>query len=238
MFRTRSILAAMIGGIVLLLSGPNAFAQETVSVGGTSVVLLRPHAPRASVILMPGGDGSINAGPGGAIGRLKANQLVRTRNAYLAHGLAVLVIDARTDLSSAVRYMLISFIRERHLPRTIGNLDRSTIAPSLRRTIKSFPHIRHRQQQPNSRDDQHDKEPKQNHILDIAMTFILRRVLLRHRRTTSRLRRIEMNISAIINDTITRFRAFITIVRQIARPDRRFAEAPGNVEHIIRLAQP
>jgi len=105
MFRTRSILAAMIGGIVLLLSDPNAFAQETVSVGGTSVVLLRPHAPRASVILMPGGDGSINAGPGGAIGRLKANQLVRTRNAYLAHVLAVLVIDARTDLSSAVRYM-------------------------------------------------------------------------------------------------------------------------------------
>ena len=34
-------------------------AQETVSVGGTSVVLLQPKAPRASVILMPGGIGAV-----------------------------------------------------------------------------------------------------------------------------------------------------------------------------------
>jgi hypothetical protein len=82
-----------------------ALAQETVSIGGSNAVLLRPAAPRASVILMPGGDGRIDAGPGGSIGSLKNNQLVRTRFAYKAHGLAVLVVDADVNLASAVQYM-------------------------------------------------------------------------------------------------------------------------------------
>ena len=47
-----------------------ARADETVSIGGSRAVLLKPAAPRASVILMPGGDGQIAAGSGGAIGRL------------------------------------------------------------------------------------------------------------------------------------------------------------------------
>jgi hypothetical protein len=57
------------------------------------------------VILMPGGDGYIAAGPGGTIGKLTGNQLVRTRNVYLAHGLAVLVVDADVNLARAVDYM-------------------------------------------------------------------------------------------------------------------------------------
>ncbi|MFY9687674.1 MAG: alpha/beta hydrolase [Pseudolabrys sp.] len=80
-------------------------ADETVSIGGSNAVLLRPSTPRASIILMPGGDGYIAAGPGGMIGKLKGNQLVRTRNAYLAHGLAVLVVDADVNLARAVDYM-------------------------------------------------------------------------------------------------------------------------------------
>jgi hypothetical protein len=82
-----------------------ARADETVSIGGSRAVLLKPAAPRASVILMPGGDGQIAAGPGGSIGHLKRNQLVRTRKAYEAHGLAVLVVDADTNLKAAVDYM-------------------------------------------------------------------------------------------------------------------------------------
>jgi hypothetical protein len=82
-----------------------AHADETVSIGGSQAVLLKPAAPRASVILMPGGDGNIAAGPGGTFGRLKGNQLVRTRNAYKAHGLAVLVVDADVNLKAAVDYM-------------------------------------------------------------------------------------------------------------------------------------
>jgi len=54
---------------------------------------------------MPGGDGYIAAGPGGTIGKLKGNQLVRTRNGYLARGLAVLIVDADVNLARAVDYM-------------------------------------------------------------------------------------------------------------------------------------
>jgi hypothetical protein len=68
-------------------------------------VLIRPASVRASVILLPGGDGAIRAGDHGDIHGLLGNQLVRTRNAYAARGLAVLVADATTDLSAAVQYM-------------------------------------------------------------------------------------------------------------------------------------
>ena len=82
-----------------------ASADETVSVGGSRAVLIKPKAPRASVILLPGGDGAIRAGDNGDINGLRGNQLVRTRHAYAARGLAVLVADAGTDLKSAVDYM-------------------------------------------------------------------------------------------------------------------------------------
>ena len=82
-----------------------ALADETVSVGGSRAVLIKPGAPRGSVILLPGGDGAIRAADNGDIQGLRGNQLVRTRHAYAARGLAVLVADAGTDLKSAVDYM-------------------------------------------------------------------------------------------------------------------------------------
>jgi hypothetical protein len=82
-----------------------AQTQQTVSISGSNAVLLRPAAPRASVILMPGGHGLIGAAPGGEITQLKRNQLVRTRQAYVDRGLAVLVLDADTNLASAIAYM-------------------------------------------------------------------------------------------------------------------------------------
>jgi len=82
-----------------------ARADETVNIGGSNAVLLRPPSPRASVILLPGGDGLIGAAPGGVITRLKGNELVRTRAAYKARGLAVLVADAGINLAAAVDYM-------------------------------------------------------------------------------------------------------------------------------------
>ena len=105
MTRINLLLAACMAMASAQLACAPAQAQETVSVGGSSVVLLRPKAPRASVILMPGGDGYIGAGAGGEITRSRNNQLVRTRNAYLARGLAVLVVDAGTNLREAVQYM-------------------------------------------------------------------------------------------------------------------------------------
>ncbi len=49
----------------------------------------------------------INAGPNATISSLQGDQLVRTRNAYLSWGFAVLVIDSRIDLAAAVRYMAV-----------------------------------------------------------------------------------------------------------------------------------
>jgi hypothetical protein len=88
-----------------LFAGTTALADETVSVGGARAVLIKPKAPHASVILMPGGSGAIQAGDHGDIHGLNGNQLVRTRHAYAARGFAVLVVDAGTDLGSAVKYM-------------------------------------------------------------------------------------------------------------------------------------
>lgn len=100
------MLRALIAAAVAVLGSVcGAFAQETVSVGGTNVVLLEPEMPVASVILMPGLDGRIGAAPGGIITRLKGNQLVRTRDAFVERRLAVLVIDADTNLASAVEHM-------------------------------------------------------------------------------------------------------------------------------------
>src|SRR3954463_765357 len=91
--------------ILAALSCASAIADETVDIGGSRAVLIKPKAPRGSVILMPGGDGNIRPGDQGEINGLKGNQLVRTRHAYAARGLAVLVTDASTDLNSAVQYM-------------------------------------------------------------------------------------------------------------------------------------
>ena len=101
------LVAALVGGIPTLAAfalAP-ALADETVSIGGSRAVLIKPSAPRGSVILLPGGDGAIRAGENGEIQGLRGNQLVRTRHAYAARGLAVLVADAGTDLKSAVDYM-------------------------------------------------------------------------------------------------------------------------------------
>jgi hypothetical protein len=92
-------------GLAAILVGGSALADETVSIGGSRAVLIKPRAPHASVILMPGGSGAIAAGDHGEINGAKLNQLVRTRNAYAARGLAVLVVDVGTPLDAAVQYM-------------------------------------------------------------------------------------------------------------------------------------
>jgi hypothetical protein len=95
-------LAVLIAGVICCSA---AFADETIQIGQSNAVLLRPSSPVGSVILMPGGDGLINPGPNGEINGLTGNQLVRTRNDYVVRGLAVLVADAGIDLARAVQLM-------------------------------------------------------------------------------------------------------------------------------------
>jgi len=117
--RARKVAAI---AIVTVMAVAAARADETVSIGGSRAVLLKPPAPHASVILMPGGDGRIEAGPGATIGHLKNNQLVRTRGAYRARGLAVLVVDADVNLKAAVDYM-----RAIKAPVTVIGTSRGTL---------------------------------------------------------------------------------------------------------------
>src|SRR5690242_12200062 len=114
-----------VGLFALLLAGMlpiAARAAETVSIGGSPAVLLRPAAPTGSVILMPGGDGRIAVRPGGRIARLKRNQLVRTRGAFVQHGLAVLLVDSDVNLAAAVDYM-----RKIKSPVTVIGTSRGTL---------------------------------------------------------------------------------------------------------------
>jgi hypothetical protein len=97
-------LTLCVAAILCVMNGA-ASAAETVDIGGSKAVLLKPAAPLASVILMAGGNGRIQAGPGGQIGGLGNNQVVRTRAAYEAKGLAVLVVDGDVNLAQAVDYM-------------------------------------------------------------------------------------------------------------------------------------
>lgn len=101
---TAWLAPAVAVALAVALSGV-ACADETVNIGGSNAVLLRPKAPHGSIILMPGGNGVIAAGPNGEINGLRFNQLVRTRHAYMARGFAVLVVDAGADLTNAVSYM-------------------------------------------------------------------------------------------------------------------------------------
>jgi hypothetical protein len=99
----RSMLAAL--AAIALLTLP-AFADDTVTVGGATAVLIKPDgAAKGSLILMAGGDGRLNIRPNGMINSLKGNQLVRTRHAYAERGFAVLLPDANVDLAVAVKYM-------------------------------------------------------------------------------------------------------------------------------------
>ena len=95
----------VVAAILVGLGSGSALADETVNIGGSRAVLIKPNTPRGSVILMPGGDGSIAADNNGEIRALKFNLLVRTRQDFAARGLAVLVVDAGTPLDGAVKFM-------------------------------------------------------------------------------------------------------------------------------------
>lgn len=81
-----------------------AAAEEAVQIGNAYALLNKPASPQAVVILIPGGHGQMNIRPDGSFGALGGNQLVRTRKAYLGHGVATLTIDLGVNVASAVEY--------------------------------------------------------------------------------------------------------------------------------------
>ena len=116
------LLAAVLAVAFVAAPAIAAPAAETIDVAGSQAVLLLPAHPRASVILMPGSDGHIRAGADGSIHRLRHELLVRTRSAYAARGLAVLVVDADVNLAAAVATM-----RKTKSPVTVIATSRGTL---------------------------------------------------------------------------------------------------------------
>ena len=85
-----------------------AFAEEAVSIGGGPygrALLNKPDTPRASIILIPGGDGVMGIDANGTFAALRGNQLVRTRQAYLRYDIATLTIDRDVNIAAAIAYM-------------------------------------------------------------------------------------------------------------------------------------
>jgi hypothetical protein len=82
-----------------------AMADTAVNVAGGLALLNKPNAPRAAVILVPGGHGMLNIAPDGSFASLHNNQLVRTRKDYLRHGVASLTLDRGVNIGAAIGYM-------------------------------------------------------------------------------------------------------------------------------------
>lgn len=91
----------------LLWCAAPAFAQpaEVVDVPTRDGVTQRllwsaPESPKAVAVLMVGGNGGLRISTDGSIGALSGNFLARTRQLFLAQGLAVALVDAPSDRQS------------------------------------------------------------------------------------------------------------------------------------------
>jgi hypothetical protein len=85
-----------------------ATAEEAITISGGEygrTLLSKPGTPRASIVLIPGGDGVMGINSDGSFSRLRGNQLVRTRQAYLNHEIATLTVDRDADIAAAIAYM-------------------------------------------------------------------------------------------------------------------------------------
>src|SRR5690349_14702964 len=98
---------AWVGAIaaLLLLARPAAAQQPIVGdvplAGGGSerVVVTGAAAPRALLVMLAGGDGTVGIGNNGAITHLQGNFLLRTQPLWLAQGFAVAVLGAPNNAS-------------------------------------------------------------------------------------------------------------------------------------------
>ena len=102
------LLRAALLALVLLgvspSTGSSDVAQRVVDVPTRPGViqrflLLSPREPKATVVLFAGDDGGlhITAGGGFQYGNLSVNFLVRSRQLFVEHDLAVAIVDAPSD---------------------------------------------------------------------------------------------------------------------------------------------
>jgi hypothetical protein len=107
----------------LILSAAAALADEAVQLSGGYGLLNAPRAPRAAIVLIPGGNGWLGIRADGSFSALRGNQLVRTRAAYAGAGVASLVVDSGVPIASAVTYLRQRFNR----PVTVAGTSRGSL---------------------------------------------------------------------------------------------------------------
>jgi hypothetical protein len=108
----RTVFAGMaLAGMVLAASAATGLADEAVQLSRGYGLLNTSGSPRAAVVLIPGGNGYLGIRPDGSFSALRGNQLVRTRRAYAASGVASLVVDSNVSIASAVTYLRTRFNR-------------------------------------------------------------------------------------------------------------------------------
>jgi hypothetical protein len=79
--------------------------EHVVEISGALALLNEPRVATESIVLIPGGDGMLGIQHDGSFSRGKENQLVRTRKAYLEHGIATLTVDYDVSIPQAIAYM-------------------------------------------------------------------------------------------------------------------------------------
>jgi alpha/beta superfamily hydrolase len=80
---------------------PKAYDLPTRSGVTVRMLVLAPANPKAAVILLAGGNGSLQLTPTGGITTLAGNFLVRTRQMFVDQGLATIIVDAPSDRQSS-----------------------------------------------------------------------------------------------------------------------------------------
>ena len=104
----RSIAGGLFATLLLCLAVVAARAEDVVvrgsaSAGGRALVN-RPAGPAvAALVLLPGGDGRIGIGADGGLAS-GANWIARTRGAYVASGIASVLVDAGVPIDVAIAH--------------------------------------------------------------------------------------------------------------------------------------
>lgn len=109
--------------IALIACATAPLADEAVQLSGGYGLVNAPRAPRASIVLIPGGNGHLGIRADGSFSALRGNQLVRTRQAYARAGVASVVVDSGVSVASAVAYLRQRFGR----PVTVAATSRGSL---------------------------------------------------------------------------------------------------------------
>ena len=98
----RTLRFAILALLLLVANARAEVGREVVDIelrpGVTNrLLLVKPAAPVATIVLFAGGDGRLDIGANGDIRVLGGNFLIRTRERFASHGLLTIVADAPSD---------------------------------------------------------------------------------------------------------------------------------------------